>query len=180
MCRWSEETCFYQSQDQLTEPHTNCTTDVSGEMLNAIRNCYKLWLPCRVDEVMQHEQCAVTQVRVATGLNVPTTANSRCVNAFLVRNKQLHAITTSWWHWVQTSTAASWISSGLTGSPRAQVMDRFISALFGSGDSRKGRRFRTSSSPREGAAPLYSCMAFPYNEGTSKVGSSTPIPPRRD
>ena len=56
--RWREETCFSQSQDQPTEPHTNCRTDVSVEMLNAIRNCYKLWLPCRVDEVTQHAQCA--------------------------------------------------------------------------------------------------------------------------
>ena len=52
------KTCFSQSEDQLTEPHTNCRMDVSGEMLNAIRNCCKLWLPCRVDQVTQHAQCA--------------------------------------------------------------------------------------------------------------------------
>ena len=54
-------------------------------------------------------------------------------------------------------------------------MDRCISALVGSGDSGKGRRFRTYSS-REKVLHLFNffCMVFPNYEGTSKVGSSTP------
>ena len=51
-----------------------------------------------------------------------------------------------WRHWIQTPTAASWISSGLTGSSRTQAVDNFITASVGSGDSGEGRRFRTSSS----------------------------------
>ena len=58
-------------------------------------------------------------------------------------------------------------------------MDRFMSALVGSGDSGKGRRSHTSST-REKGLHLFnlSSMAFHCYEETNKVVSSTPIPCR--
>ena len=102
----------------------------------------------------------------------PTTAQPRCANACcLARTKLLHVMTTTWWH--RTPTAASGISSGLTGSPRAQVV--------GTGDSGSERRSRTSST-RENVLHLFNFPAWPtpFLERTSTSGSSTPIPPRRD
>ena len=75
----------------------------------------------------------------------PRCAAPTTVNPCYARTKLLHALTSSWWHRIQTCTAASWITSGLTGSARAQVMDSSIFALVGFGDSGNGSKLRTSS-----------------------------------
>ena len=59
----------------------------------------------------------------------------------------------------------------------ADFMDRSISALVDSGNSGKGRRLLTARRCLHHFYLLW--MAFPNNEGTSKVGS-TPAPFRRD
>ena len=98
--------------------------------------------------------------------------NSNFSHFWLARKKLLHAMTTTWRQRIQSSTAASWISSGLTGSARAQVMDSCISALTDFEDSGKESRLYHFL-PREGAAP-FNIPAWPYSyyEVTSKCGSS--------
>ena len=71
----------------------------------------------------------------------------------------------------QTSPAASWTSSGPTGSPRAHVVNSFISALVGSGDSGKGRK---PSPAKRCCTSLIFAGPYPYYEGTSKYGFSPP------
>ena len=61
--------------------------------------------------------------------------------------------------------------SGLTGSPRAYVVSRFISAVAGFWYWRKRKM---AFLPRDGAAPVLFCMAIPLYERTGKYGFSPP------
>ena len=111
---------------------------------------------------------------------VRKSASMRCVNNCktllaqthcLTRNIQHHAMTTTWCHRLEKSTAASWIRSGLTGfrSTRHGPLHLCFGGLW---RQRKGKK----ASFREKELHLMdlSIMAFPCYEGTSKVGSSMP------